>query len=439
MVYVDPKNLGFQPYWDRWVAGRKHIPERNAFEKFYEQYVPGAIAYIISGQIGNQMVTPLRTVIPQTGLNMVTQLCHCIDAIYPAPVEDTRDPEEDIDEGMIECLFLTALYNSVGASLLADDRPDFDTFIKKQCAMMPIEDSKEERAQFRNFPISFPTLYDYFLDLKARQWVAWEWLVPEYIHDRSKRFSEILVPTVDTVRTTYSLQLMNEIKRPIILVGETGTSKTAIIQDFLRQLNTDVYILLNINFSSRTSSMDVQRNLESSVEKRTKDIYGPPMGKKLICFMDDLNMPQVDEYGTQQPIALLKLLFEKGGFYDRGKDLNWKNLKDISYLAAMGIAGGGRNEVDPRFMSMFTVYNLVFPADSTLGHIYTCILKGHLEIFEEEVQMAQMLVTITLALYKTVVLELPPTPSKFHYIFNMRDLSRITAGLCSTNPKFFTR
>lgn len=53
----------------------------------------------------------------------------------------------------------------------------------------------------------------------------------------------------------------------------------------------------------------------------------------------------MDTYGTQQPIALLKLLFERKGFYDRGKDLNWKNLKDIGFLAAMGKAGGGRNDV----------------------------------------------------------------------------------------------
>lgn len=38
---------------------------------------------------------------------------------------------------------------------------------------------------------------------------------------------------------------------------------------------------------------------------------------------------QVDEYGTQQPIALLKLLFERGGFYGRGKYLSWKNVKDL--------------------------------------------------------------------------------------------------------------
>ena len=48
-----------------------------------------------------------------------------------------------------------------------------------------------------------------------------------------------------------------------------------------------------MNFSSRTTSLDVQRNLEANVEKRTKDTYGPPPGKRLLIFIDDMNMPQV--------------------------------------------------------------------------------------------------------------------------------------------------
>jgi hypothetical protein len=75
--------------------------------------------------------------------------------------------------------------------------------------------------------------------------------------------------------------------------------------------------------------MDVQRTIEAAVEKRTKNIFGPPVGKKLIAFIDDMNMPRVDEYGTQQPIALLKLLLERGGMYGRGKELFWKTFKDI--------------------------------------------------------------------------------------------------------------
>jgi len=148
-------------------------------------------------------------------------------------------------------------------------------------------------------------------------------------------------------------------------------------------LDKEAYLLLLVNFSSRTTSMDVQRNLEANVEKRTKDTYGPPPGKRLLIFVDDMNMPQVDTYGTQQPIALLKLLLERGGIYDRGKDLNWKNLKDIGYLAAMGRAGGGRNETDPRFISLFSVFNMTFPSEESLFLIYNSILKGHLQPFEK--------------------------------------------------------
>lgn len=60
--------------------------------------------------------------------------------------------------------------------------------------------------------------------------------------------------------------------------------------------------------------------------------------------------------------------------YDRGKDLNWKNMKDIGYIAAMGKAGGGRNETDPRFISLFCVFNMTFPSDDALFLIYNSIL-----------------------------------------------------------------
>lgn len=437
MVYVDPKNLGFQPFWDRWVKTRTHLPTKTAFQDLYEQYIPDLIAFVLEGVISNKQIPPLKTVIPQSGLNMITQLCTMINAIYPQLQEDNRDAEEDIDKDFLESVFIFCIYNSIGATLIDKCRLDFDEFVKSQCTMLRQEDSNENRANHRHIPTAFPLLYDYCFDVKTQTWIAWKWLVPEYIHDKEKRFSEILVPTVDTVRVTNLLYVMNKIGRPMILIGETGTSKTAIIQNFLRDLNPDINILLNINFSSRTSSMDLQKNLESAVEKRTKNIYGPSLGKKLICFIDDMNMPQVDEYGTQQPIALLKLLFERKGFYDRGKDLNWKVLKDVTYFAAMGVAGGGRNEVDPRFMSMFSVFNLVFSSTVTLFHIYSSILSGHLNEFPEEVLQADNLITMTLNLYNFIIVQLPPTPNKFHYIFNMRDLSRIVAGLCKTTAKFF--
>lgn len=88
----------------------------------------------------------------------------------------------------------------------------------------------------------------------------------------------------------------------------------------------------------------------------------------------------MDDYGTQQPIALLKLLLDRGGLYNRGKELNYKVLKDMDFIAAMGKAGGGRNEVDSRFVSLFSVFSMPFPAVESLHLIYASILKGHTRV-----------------------------------------------------------
>ena len=284
------------------------------------------------------------------------------------------------------------------------------------------------------------SLYDFHFDLTENMWIPWNRYVPNYEHNRNLPFHEILVPTMDTIRHTWILKKTMGIRRPCLFVGEVGTSKTVTVQNYLRQLPADSSILLNINFSSRTSSMDVQRNLEANVEKRTKDTYGPAGGKRLVLFIDDLNMPSKDTYGTQQPIALLKLLIERGGLYDRGKELNWKNIKDLQFVGAMGNPGGGRNEIDPRFSSLFSVFNIAFPKEASLMRIYFNILQGHTAIFSDEVQrIPKKLTEMTLKLYSEVSRTLMPTPSKFHYIFNLRDISRIYEGLCQATPEHFQK
>ena len=52
------------------------------------------------------------------------------------------------------------------------------------------------------------------------------------------------VPTVDTTRTSWILEQMVKIRRPVLLVGESGTSKTATIHNFLKKLNADTRVSL---------------------------------------------------------------------------------------------------------------------------------------------------------------------------------------------------
>ena len=100
--------------------------------------------------------------------------------------------------------------------------------------------------------------------------------------------------------------------------------------------------------------------------------------------------------------------------------------------------GGGRNDVDPRFISLFSVFNVTFPSEESLTKIYSSILVGHLQPFSKEIkELTDAITSSTLQLYTQIVHNLPPTPSKFHYIFNLRDLSRVYQGLCLTVPDRF--
>ena len=79
--------------------------------------------------------------------------------------------------------------------------------------------------------------------------------------------------------------------------------------------------------------------LESPLEKKTGSIFGPPGTKRLIYFVDDVNMPTPDKYGTQSAIALLRQQVDYGGFFDL-KKLTMKKLENVSYVGAMNPTAG---------------------------------------------------------------------------------------------------
>lgn len=91
---------------------------------------------------------------------------------------------------------------------------------------------------------------------------TWNSQVKAYTPPVDGMFSKILVPTVDVVRSTWLLSTTVGAGRPCLFVGESGTAKTATIQHYLGTWTANNNIVLNMNFSSRTSSLDVQRAIE---------------------------------------------------------------------------------------------------------------------------------------------------------------------------------
>lgn len=58
------------------------------------------------------------------------------------------------------------------------------------------------------------------------------------------------------------------------------------------------YEAIMLSFSSQTSSKETQNQIEDKLEKRRRNLLAGPNSKKVVLFIDDVNMPAYDNYGT---------------------------------------------------------------------------------------------------------------------------------------------
>lgn len=86
-----------------------------------------------------------------------------------------------------------------------------------------------------------------------------------------------------------------------------GVGKSVIAKVVLNNMfESGKYVPVTLNFSAQTSSARTQEMIEIKLEKKKKNMLGAPVGKKIIVFVDDVNMPKLDTYGSQPPIELLR-------------------------------------------------------------------------------------------------------------------------------------
>ena len=189
------------------------------------------------------------------------------------------------------------------------------------------------------------------------------------------KFSDIIVPTIDNVRNAFIVEFLLKNDKPVLSIGPTGTGKTLTIADKLTRTMPKDYSPEFIVFSAKTSANQTQDLIDSKLDKRRKGIYGPPLGKYFIFFIDDLNMPALETYGAQPPIELIRQWLDFRGWYDRKAIGEFRNLVDITFCCAMGPPGGGINPVTARLTRHFNHLSFIEMEESSMKTIFGSIFS----------------------------------------------------------------
>ena len=243
-------------------------------------------------------------------------------------------------------------------------------------------------------PTDFPkklSALDYVWDFEEDCWVEWSTRVPTYTPipigggAGETPFTQLFVPTSDTVRTTYLMNLLQRKGHHVMLVG-SGSGKTSMIKQYLGSLDKDAdgFLTNVINMSYFTDSKNLQADLELPIDKRSGRRYGPPASKRLMFFIDDMNLPYIENYGTQNAIALLTQHMSYGTIFDR-EDLGLrKELVDIQYIAAMNPTAGSFT-ICERAQRLFATFACLMPSKQDLHTIFYSLLSGHVMGWQEKV------------------------------------------------------
>jgi len=279
--------------------------------------------------------------------------------------------------------------------------------------------------------VKFPhrgEIYDVFVDKAKKDFLPWSEVVPELEFDSStQQMSLVTVPTMETVATAFWLDNLLPNKHGAMLIGSAGCGKTALINGKLRSLPEE-YSSMNININYYTNSNMYQKVIEAPLEKKAGKNFGPPGNKKMIYFVDDLNMAALDPYGTASNLSLMRQHMGYGHIYDMNK-LSQKVLLNTQYLAAMNPTAGSFI-VNPRLQRCFASFAIGFPSIDALNTIFQTFLLGHLSKFNEEVQeIGKKLVQAAMQLHKRVAGTFRKTAANFHYEFNVRHVAGVFQGM----------
>uniref|UniRef100_A0A8C8BVI3 Dynein axonemal heavy chain 12 n=1 Tax=Otus sunia TaxID=257818 RepID=A0A8C8BVI3_9STRI len=412
MIYMEPSQLGWRPLVTSWL---NKLPEPLNL-KGHQDLLQGLFDWLIPPALRLRQ-KQCKELVPTSNTNVVVALTRLfeIQLLIFLPLQG--------------CFAFATIW-SIGGTCDGDSRIIFDNFLRETVSgksginPIPMSVGKWE-CPFEEKGL----VYDYMYELKGRGcWVHWNGFIKNINYsDKNIKIQDIIVPTMDTVRYSYLIGLFITHGKPLLLVGPTGTGKSVYVKDkLMNNLEKEHYFPFFVNFSARTSANQTQNVIMARLDKRYKGVFGPPVGKKCIIFVDDMNMPALEKYGAQPPIELLRQFFDHGFWYDL-KDTSKITLVDVQLLAAMGPPGGGRNPVTPRFLRHFNICAINSFSDETMVHIFSTVVTFYLRTSEfsaEFFTIGNQIVTV----YKKAIKNLLPTPAKSHYTFNLRDFSRVIHG-----------
>ncbi|KAJ2558174.1 dynein heavy chain [Coemansia sp. RSA 1933] len=273
--------------------------------------------------------------------------------------------------------------------------------------------------------------YDAALRNGSAEWTPWADRVPRMdIETHRVTDPSLVVPTTDTLRHEDVLNAWLSEHKPLVLCGPPGSGKTMTLLSALRSL-PDLEVAA-LNFSSATTPELILKTFEQHCEYRKTPggvVLSPvAIGRWLVVFCDEINLPAPDRYGTQRVIAFMRELVERGGFW-RAAEHQWVTLERVQFVGACNPpTDPGRVPLSHRFLRHAPLVMVDYPGEQSLLQIYGVLARAMLKVQPQLRAYSDPLTRAMVDVYLASQRRFTPD-QQAHYVYSPRELTRWTRGM----------
>ncbi|XP_006154552.1 dynein heavy chain 11, axonemal [Tupaia chinensis] len=156
ILYVNPQDLGWNPYVASWIDRRQHQSEKANLTILFDKYVPACL---------DKLRTSFKTITSIPESSLVQTLCVLLECLLTPENVPSDSPKE-----IYEVYFVFACIWAFGGTLLQDQLFDYQADFSRWW-------HKEMKA------VKFPfqgTIFDYYLDHKTKKFLPWAEKIPQF-------------------------------------------------------------------------------------------------------------------------------------------------------------------------------------------------------------------------------------------------------------------
>ncbi|XP_050730386.1 dynein axonemal heavy chain 7-like [Eriocheir sinensis] len=426
VVFVGSNTLSWPALLHSWL----HAHSEDAWWKEHTPLLKDLATWILPPTL-DFALRQCSYLLPPSEISLVRSLFPLMDTIVQDAMQDAAVSQKDsakLGPTWTTAAFLSAVTWSLGGGLTAASKDTFSDFFRRLA--MGYNPDFPAPASVGQIGCPYPvecTVFDLMFDAKQRSfWRPWTEVIKHAECPETTNISTILVPTVESARLEYLLDVCGRAVGGVLVVGEGESGRKVTMQHYLKGLPTASVDTVTFPVTPAATALPLKSQVMKRLEVRPSGAWGARGGRRLVVLVEDLHLAAEDQHRARPLHEAVREALQQNTWVEE-QGTGRRALEGITWFGGVSLKAGG--QLEPRCQASHMVVTAHSLPQATLNRIFTTQLNIFLrsggfvpDMFTVVAGIVEGTMTV---LRHTQASTAASTIASSHHVFNLSTAARV--------------